>query len=160
MSDLTLFPNQPTAQTGSALDLYRRWLRNHRPGDPISDELRAALPAMKAEADAELVPIGIERLAVYLAQTLELWKLPDNWASIAAFYVEALSEFHEDVIRDALHQARTTLKWFPKPCELRDLALPMHGRRLRTKAHLMVIEYYGRRMAPAAKKPEIKLVSD
>lgn len=67
-----------------------------------------------------LRPIDQKELAVRLVATLEIWKLPDNWPQISAFYREALEDVPADLVEIALQHCRRTLKWFPKPCELRE----------------------------------------
>lgn len=58
-----------------------------------------------------------------LDDTLELFKVPDNWDVIAKFYLEAIEDIPEDLLRMTLKHIRLTKKWFPKPVELREYAL-------------------------------------
>jgi hypothetical protein len=58
-------------------------------------------------------------LAVKLDATLAIWKLPDDWAAMAPFYIEALADVPADLVDIALKHVRLNCKWFPKPAELR-----------------------------------------
>lgn len=71
------------------------------------------------EVESLLTPCDPKRTAVMLAQTLELYGLPDNWAKVAPFYLEAMADVPPDLVADALKHVRLTCKWFPKPSELR-----------------------------------------
>lgn len=74
---------------------------------------------------ANLRPIDAKVLAVKLADTLSLWKTPDNWtAAQGDWYREALSDLPADLVDLALKHARTHYKFFPKPAELRE---PVRG---------------------------------
>lgn len=68
---------------------------------------------------AELAPVEPQRLAVMLGETLELWKLPANWADIAPLYREALEDVPADLLELAFKHAIKTCKFFPTPSELR-----------------------------------------
>lgn len=79
----------------------------------------AKLPSAITEAEGAAQPIDGKALAVLLAQSLKLWRLPDDWDDIAPFYREALEDVPADLAQAALKHCRLTLKWFPKPSELR-----------------------------------------
>lgn len=100
---------------------------------PIKPVSEAGLPApLQNEiilATENLKPADPKIAAVKLAQTLELWGVPKNWDDIAEFYLEAIEAMPLDVLEAVLHEARMTLKWLPKPSELRALAQEeMHTR--------------------------------
>ena len=85
-----------------------------RPGAaPVSQPLSQTLPA-------NLRPMDPKELAVKLEATLAIWPLPDQWPVAAPYYREALADVPADLVDMALKHVRTHLKWFPKPCELRD----------------------------------------
>lgn len=96
--------------------------------DRISDKMGRIVPIGSGQGSRELSqslppniqPIDPKELTVKLAGTLELWKLPDNWPAVAEFYREALADVPADLVDLALQHCRRTLKWFPKPCELRE----------------------------------------
>lgn len=69
---------------------------------------------------AALTPVDEKALVVLLDRTLALWKLPDNWSEIAAFYLEALRDLPIDLLEKALRHVRMTCKFLPKPAELRE----------------------------------------
>lgn len=52
-------------------------------------------------------------------QTFKIWNPPDDFDDTAPFYREALEDVPLDLVHAALKHVRQTLKWFPKPCELR-----------------------------------------
>lgn len=68
------------------------------------------------------MPINPKLLAVRLAETVELWGVPDNWSKLAGFYREVLESLPADVAEDVLKRARMKFKWMPKPSELFELA--------------------------------------
>ena len=78
--------------------------------------LRPHLPTLPAN----LRPIDPRELAVKLEATLAIWPLPDQWPVAAPYYREALADVPADLVDMALKHVRTHLKWFPKPCELRE----------------------------------------
>ena len=77
------------------------------------------MPAAITEIEALNHPVDPKTLAVLLLKSLKLWKLPEDWDDIAPFYREALADVPVDLVQSALKHLRLTLKWFPKPCELR-----------------------------------------
>lgn len=77
------------------------------------------LPVALAEAGAALAPVDPEELLVLLGRTAKIWKLPDDWDETAEFYAEALEDLPRDLVHSALKHCRLSLKWFPKPSELR-----------------------------------------
>jgi hypothetical protein len=77
------------------------------------------LPSAITEIEALNAPIDPKALAVLLLKTLKLWRLPEDWDDIAPFYRDALADAPLDLVQAALRHVRLTLKWFPKPCELR-----------------------------------------
>lgn len=54
-----------------------------------------------------------------LTQSFKIWNPPEDWDDIAQFYREALEDVPQDLVQASLKHLRLTLKWFPKPCELR-----------------------------------------
>ena len=73
--------------------------------------------------EEHLHPCDPKVAMVLLDETLELFKVRDNWNVIAKFYLEAIDEIPEDLLRETLKHVRMTKKWFPKPVELREYAL-------------------------------------
>tara|TARA_R100001129_G_scaffold40817_1_gene27741 strand:- start:1507 stop:2214 length:708 start_codon:yes stop_codon:yes gene_type:complete len=58
--------------------------------------------------------------ASVMEKTLELYGVPDNWERIVEFYLEVIEDLPLDIIIDLFRTTRMTLKWFPKPSELRN----------------------------------------
>jgi hypothetical protein len=77
------------------------------------------LPSAIAEAEALTTAVDGKTLAVLLMQTFKIWNPPDDFDDTAPFYREALEDVPLDLVQAALKHLRQTLKWFPKPCELR-----------------------------------------
>jgi hypothetical protein len=77
------------------------------------------LPSAITEAEALTRPIDGKALAVLLMQSFKIWNPPADWDDIAQFYREALEDVPLDLVQASLKHLRLTLKWFPKPCELR-----------------------------------------
>jgi len=86
----------------------------------VPAESARQLPAAIAEARELLVPIAVDELMVLLAKTAKVWPLPADWDDTADFYVEALEDLPADLVHAALKHCRLTLKWFPKPAEMRE----------------------------------------
>lgn len=91
----------------------------------------------------DLVPMDPKALMVKLAQTLAIWKLPDDWDEVGVFYREAFADVPADLVDIALRHVRLTLKWFPKPCELREPIARMlqerqqrHAREVQRQGHI------------------------
>lgn len=85
----------------------------------MTAEDAAKLPLALAEAEDFARAIDGKTLAVLLVQTLRLWKLPDDWDDIAPFYREALEDLPADLAQAALKHCRLTMRWFPKPADIR-----------------------------------------
>lgn len=77
------------------------------------------MPSAITEAEAAVRPIEGKALAVLLAQSLKVWKLPEDWDDVAPFYREAFEDVPLDLVQSALKHCRMTIKWFPKVSELR-----------------------------------------
>jgi hypothetical protein len=77
------------------------------------------LPAAITEAEALLRPVDGKTLAVLLTQSFKIWNPPEDWGDIAQFYREAMEDVPVDLVQSSLKHLRLTLKWFPKPSELR-----------------------------------------
>ena len=73
--------------------------------------------------EKHLEPCDPKVAMVLLDETLELFPVPENWDRIAKFYLEALEDIPEDLLRKTLKHVRMTQKWFPKPVELRKHAM-------------------------------------
>lgn len=97
-----------------------------------------------------LRPLPRKELFVLLGRTLMLWKLPDDWDDTAAFYVEALEDVPADLVQVALKHARLSIKWFPKPCELREPILDELARRRAVLTRLRTMELMAKRQTAAA----------
>lgn len=105
--------------TGSSTGLPERLVTAWTPDQRIPAESAASLPSAITEAEGLTRPIEAKMLAVLLAQTCKIWNPPEDWDDIAQFYREALEDVPVDLVQSALKHLRLTLKWFPKPCELR-----------------------------------------
>lgn len=71
-----------------------------------------------------------------MAATLELFGLPENWKTVAPFYLEAFEDVPPDLVIKALKSARRNLKFFPKPSELRAPIVGELGERMRALTKL------------------------
>jgi hypothetical protein len=107
----------------------------------------ALLPQALDEAAGMLRPALRKDLFVLLCRTLALWKLPDDWDDLAPFYVEALEDCPPDLVQAALRHVRLTLKWFPKPCELREPIVAELERRRAVLTRLRTLDMMARRQA-------------
>jgi hypothetical protein len=114
MVKLTVLPT-----TGSSTGLPERLTTAWTPDQQVPAETAASLPSAITEAEALTTAIDSKTLAVLLAQTFKLWNPPDDFDDTAPFYREALEDVPLDLVHAALKHLRQTLKWFPKPCELR-----------------------------------------
>lgn len=114
MVKLTVLPT-----TGSSTGLPERLTTAWTPDQQVPAETAASLPSAITEAEALTTAIDSKTLAVLLAQTFKLWNPPDDFDDTAPFYREALEDVPLDLVQSALKHIRQTLKWFPKPCELR-----------------------------------------
>ena len=103
---------------GSLLHIVSEWRATD---EPIlsTDECEKAVEII----EQHLQPCDPQLAMVLLDETLELFKVPDNWDVVAKFYLEAIEEIPEDLLRETLKHVRMTKKWFPKPVELREYAL-------------------------------------
>lgn len=107
--------NTTVLSTGLPERLATSWTPDQR----IPAETAEKLPSAITEIEALNEPIDPKVLAVLLVKTLKLWKLPEDWDDVAQFYREAFQDVPLDLVQSALKHLRLTLKWFPKPCELR-----------------------------------------
>lgn len=110
---------RPNSVTSVAVELPARLVADWTPDLPVTREQAEAIPEAIAHAKAAVEPIDPRSLAVMLERTLDVWTLPPNWDDVAEFYVEALEDVPLDLVHSALKHLRMTIKWFPKPCELR-----------------------------------------
>ena len=105
--------------TNSSVDLGERLVTCWTPDQRIPAETAAKLPSAITEAEEAVRPVDAKTLAVLLAQSLKVWKLPEDWDDIAPFYREAFEDVPLDLVQAALKHCRMTIKWFPKVSELR-----------------------------------------
>lgn len=110
----------------------------------------ARLQTALAKARRQAAPIAPQALAVKLERTLALWPAPENFAATAAFYREALADVPDDLVDQALRHARLTLKWFPKPAELRE---PIREALTRRRANLYRLTRLLENLPPAPLPP-------
>lgn len=90
-------------------------------GKVIQIGSKQELQPHSATLPKNLQPIDPKALAVKLAETLALWKVPDDWSAAKAdWYREALADLPDDLVDLALRHARMNYKFFPKPAELRE----------------------------------------
>lgn len=82
-----------------------------------------------------------------LEDTLALYGVPDNWEQTAKFYLEATEDIPEDLLAKSLKHIRMNLKWFPKPCEIRnpiaDDLLKRNANISKIKTMKMGLEHFG-----------------
>ena len=114
MGKLTVL-NTTVSETGLPERLVTCWTPDQR----IPAETAASLPTAITEAEALTRPVDGKTLAVLLMQSFKIWNPPEDWDDIAQFYREALEDVPLDLVQSSLKHLRLTLKWFPKPCELR-----------------------------------------
>lgn len=91
-------------------------------------EVIAALPALMADRDAALAPTGPDDLQRIFAPALTVYAMPDRseaeWRAWWGVYRDTLADIPRRAIAEAMRQwLRTPAGFFPKPGELRDLAL-------------------------------------
>lgn len=99
--------------------LPERLVTSWTPDQNVPAESIASLPSAITEAEALTTPVDSKTLAVLLMQTFKIWNPPDDFDDTAPFYREALEDVPLDLVQAALKHLRQTLKWFPKPSELR-----------------------------------------
>lgn len=87
-------------------------------------------------------------VATLLDGTLDLFGVPENWTSIAPFYLEAFDGVPADLVAAALRTARLNLKWFPKPMELRAPIMDEWSKRKTTAARLRNAAFLAERQSP------------
>ena len=128
------------------------WLSEWRAEEPVPVSSERITREMKL-ARSFLAPTDPKALAVQLVQTLDLYGLPENWGRIAKFYLEALADVPADLVAETMRTARMTLKWFPKPSELRD-CIPEEARRRRLALARMRVALTNAKSEPIAdRKP-------
>jgi len=91
-------------------------------------EVIAALPALMADRDAALTKTSPDDLQRILAKALVIYSVPDRtpqeWATWWRVYHDVLAEVPRRAVAQAVDQwIRSPAGFFPKPGELRDLAL-------------------------------------
>ena len=96
-----------------------QWVEEWKTGDPVpSKEIMAKATD---EVHRLLTPVDAKTGMVLLDQTMGLFGTPDNWSEIAEFYLEAIEDLPEDLLRKALKHVRMTYKNFiPKPAHIRE----------------------------------------
>lgn len=129
MHEIVRLP-QNAITTAFSTEFPERLTSDWTPDQPVSTEQASAIPDALDHARAAVEPINPKALAVLLARTAKLWKLPEEWDDIAEFYVEALEDVPLDLVQSALKHVRLTSKWFPKPSEIRaSIGLELDRRR-------------------------------
>lgn len=88
------------------------------------------------EVEHALTPICTKDAAALLAQTVEVFGVPQNWDRTAKFYLEALEDVPPDLAELAMKRVRMNLKFFPKPSEIRAQIAPELGERNTARARL------------------------
>ncbi len=94
----------------------------------LHSEVIAALPALMADRDAALTKTSPDDLQRILAKALVIYPVPDRspqeWATWWRVYHDVLADVPRRAVAQALDQwIRSPAGFFPKPGELRDLAL-------------------------------------
>ena len=94
----------------------------------LHSEVIAALPALMADRDAALAPTGTDDLQRILGKALVIYSVPDRtpqeWATWWRVYHDVLADVPRRAVAQAVDQwIRSPAGFFPKPGELRDLAL-------------------------------------
>jgi hypothetical protein len=114
--------------------------------------------AAVADLNRGLEPAGEALAIVELRKALVIWPVPSTWQEAAPLYVEALSDLPPDLLIKAMKRAVMTLKFFPRPVEIRDQvsAELSERRRMRSRAELIATKarreaaMKARRAPPAA----------
>lgn len=91
-------------------------------------EVIAALPALMADRDQALAKTGTDDLQRILGKALVIYSVPDRtpqeWATWWRVYHDVLGDVPRRAVAQAVDQwIRSPAGFFPKPGELRDLAL-------------------------------------
>ena len=94
----------------------------------LHSEVIAALPALMADRDAALTKTSPDDLQRILGKALVIYSVPDRtpqeWATWWRVYHDVLADVPRRAVAQALDQwIRSPAGFFPKPGELRDLAL-------------------------------------
>ena len=76
------------------------------------------------------------------------WTLPENWADIAKFYIEALEDVPHDLVEEALKHVRLNCTFFPKPAELRGPIAEALSERRAARDRLETVLALGRFLEP------------
>jgi hypothetical protein len=134
MNDLA--PNTRSIATTSEIPWSKpRWLENWRAEMPIPVNPTEVSRALQGVENA-LRPIGPKEAAALLAQTVEVFGVPQNWDKIADVYLEALEDVPRDLAVLAMKRVRLNLKFFPKPAEIRAQIAPELSERNTVRARL------------------------
>lgn len=95
-----------------------------------------------------MAPAPAPIVAVEFDATFALWRdrLPENWSSIAGFYLEAVADVPADLVSEAFRRLRLNYRYpgFPKPADLRATVLDEMAQRrtilLRLKTAQLIAE--------------------
>lgn len=142
-------PSTSASSTAWLRELASSWKpAEGLPAEATTTTLAAGIRAL----EAQLVPMaateqGAKALAVLVAQTMTIWKLPENWPTVSKFYLEALEDVPADLVEPTLKTLRLSHKFptLPKPADLRNcIPKAFHDRR-GTLALLRVMQRYRER---------------
>ena len=96
-----------------------QWVEEWKTGDPIPS--KDIMAKTSDDVHRLLTPVDTKTGMVLLDQTMGLFGTPENWGDIAEFYLEAIEDLPEDLLRKALKHIRMTYKNFiPKPAHIRE----------------------------------------
>lgn len=150
-------PRQPPAVVPASPPRYLAgWQMSHRITGWTPEMVRADL----AKWEPTIIPANEKQIAVLLEQTLALYGAPDNWNEVAEFYLEVLEDVPLDLIRKALKHVRLTLKWFPKPVELREPIVEELSKRKAAVSRLRMMLEHGDFEELATPKADRKITAE
>jgi hypothetical protein len=111
----------PLNQTSAPMTLSdaTALLQRRTAGSTSANLTLAEATTVLSVLDESLVPAPVETQTVLIDETMALWATPDNFGSLADFYLEAVEEFPEDILRAALKTVRLKHVYptLPKPAD-------------------------------------------
>lgn len=91
--------------------------RQHR----TTSSAESSTPSALVRAERALFPAHPQEWALLMAKYLPLWGIKAvDWQAQAPLYLEALANIPADLLQTAMAECAKTLKFFPKPAEIRE----------------------------------------